>query len=301
MLNFHFELRNDNINSMTIITDERCTSYESSGHPERPFRVAGSVEKIKKLSDLKTQWAKPPSAPIDKVLRAHSKNHLQRLTEPHDFDGDTAYHEKIRDHALRGAGGALKALELAKKGKPQFSLLRPPGHHATKERAMGFCYLGSVAIAAIEAKITGAKRVAVFDFDVHHGNGTEDILATREGIEFFSIHQHPAYPGTGTKSFENCHNYTVRPELPREDYRKTAERAIADLINYKPDIIIASAGFDAYAGDPLCNQKLSTEDFNWFGKTLSSIGVPLANAMEGGYSNDLPDLIIAYLKGLLRK
>ena len=286
---------------MTIITDERCTSYESPGHPERPFRVANSIKKIKELSEIKIEWAKPPTAPINKVLRAHSKNHLQRLDEPHDFDGDTAYHKNIRDHALRGAGGALKAIELAKADTPHFSLLRPPGHHATKDRAMGFCYLGSVAIAAIEAKISGAKRVAVFDFDVHHGNGTEDILAKREGIEFFSIHQHPAYPGTGTKSFENCHNYTVRPELPREDYRKTAEKAIADLVNYKPDIIITSAGFDAYAGDPLCNQKLSADDFNWFGKTLSSIGVPLANSLEGGYSNDLPDLIIAYLKGLLRK
>ena len=283
---------------MTIITDERCTLYESPGHPERPFRVAGSEKKIK-LSQLEIQWIKPNLAPIEKVLRAHSKNHFQRLSEPYDFDGDTAYHKDIKEHALRGAGGALKALELARADKPQFSLLRPPGHHATKDRAMGFCYLGSVAIAAIEAKISGAKRVAVFDFDVHHGNGTEDILKEREGIEFFSIHQHPAYPGTGTKSLKNCHNYTVRPDLPREDYRKIAKKAIADLINYEPDIIIVSAGFDAYAGDPLCNQKLSASDFYWFGKTLSSIGVPLASSMEGGYSNDLPDLIIAYLKGIL--
>ena len=216
---------------MTIITDERCTLYESPGHPERPFRVAGSEKKIK-LSQLEIQWIKPNLAPIEKVLRAHSKNHFQRLSEPYDFDGDTAYHKDIKEHALRGAGGALKALELARADKPQFSLLRPPGHHATKDRAMGFCYLGSVAIAAIEAKISGAKRVAVFDFDVHHGNGTEDILKEREGIEFFSIHQHPAYPGTGTKSLKNCHNYTVRPDLPREDYRKIAKNAIGNSKYY---------------------------------------------------------------------
>ena len=286
---------------MTIITDERCTMYESPGHPERPFRVSGSIKKIKALSELKINWIKPTIAPTEKVLLAHSKNHLKRLSEPYDFDGDTAYHKDIKDHALRGVGGALKPLELAIAGKPQFSLLRPPGHHATKDRAMGFCYLGSAAIAAIQANSCGSKRVAVFDFDVHHGNGSEDILANRDGIEFFSIHQHPAYPGTGTESFNNCHNYTVQPNLPREEYRKTAEKAIADLIAYKPDIIIASAGFDAYAGDPLCNQKLSADDFNWFGKKLSSIGVPLVNSMEGGYSNDLPDLIIAYIKGLLGK
>ena len=175
---------------MTIITDERCTTYHSPGHPERPFRVAGTVKQLKAQMKIKIDWAKPEAAPLEKVLRAHTKNHYQRLGEPHDFDGDTAYHEGIREHALRGAGGALKALELAKAGKAHFSLLRPPGHHATKERAMGFCYLGSVAIAALEAKAAGAKRVAVFDFDVHHGNGTEDILAKRDGLAFFSIHQH---------------------------------------------------------------------------------------------------------------
>lgn len=286
---------------MTIITDERCTAYHSPGHPERPFRVSGPVKKLKAQTDLKLQWLKPEPAPKAKVLRAHTTNHFQRLTESHDFDGDTAYHEGIRDHALRSVGGALKALDLAKAGKPNFSLLRPPGHHATKERAMGFCYLGSVAIAALEAKATGSKKVAVFDFDVHHGNGTEDILAKRDGMAFFSIHQHPAYPGTGTESFDNCRNYTARPNLPREDYRKIAERAVADLKAYDPDLVIVSAGFDAYAGDPLCNQKLSAEDFRWFGKTLANLGFPVASAMEGGYSDDLPDLVIAYLRGLLGK
>ncbi|MEC8972982.1 MAG: histone deacetylase, partial [Verrucomicrobiota bacterium] len=134
-----------------------------------------------------------------------------------------------------------------------------------------------------------------------HGNGTEDILAKRDGVAFFSIHQHPAYPGTGTKSFDNCRNYTVRPNLPREEYRKTAARAVAELKAYDPDLVIVSAGFDAYAGDPLCNQKLSAEDFRWFGKTLGGLGLPVASAMEGGYSDDLPDLVLAYLRGLLGK
>ena len=240
---------------MTLITDERCTAYHSPGHPERPFRVSGSIKKLKTQTELKLEWLKPEPAPEAMVLRAHSTNQFQRLSEPHDFDGDTAYHDGIRDHALHSAGGALKAVELAKAGTPNFSLLRPPGHHATRERAMGFCYLGSVAIAALEAKAGGSRKTAVFDFDVHHGNGTEDILARQNCIEFFSIHQHPAYPGTGTKSFDNCHNYTARPNLPREDYRKIAERALADLKAYGPELVIVSGGFDAYAGDPLCNQK----------------------------------------------
>ncbi len=286
---------------MTIITDERCTSYHSPGHPERPSRVSGTVKQLKAQTGLNLEWIKPEPALKVKVLRAHTTNHFQRLAMPHDFDSDTPYHAGIRDHALRSVGGALKALELAKAGKPNFSLLRPPGHHATREHAMGFCYLGSVAIATLEAKAGDSRKVAVFDFDVHHGNGTEEILTRKNGIEFFSIHQHPAYPGSGTKSFDNCHNYTAQPNLPREDYRKIGERALADLKAYDPDLVIVSAGFDAYAGDPLCNQKLSAEDFRWFGKTLASLGVPVASAMEGGYSDDLPDLVLSYLHGLLGK
>ncbi|HJN89154.1 MAG TPA: histone deacetylase [Verrucomicrobiota bacterium] len=286
---------------MTIITDERCTSYHSPGHPERPSRVSGTVKQLKAQTGLNLEWIKPEPALKVKVLRAHTTNHFQRLAMPHDFDSDTPNHAGIRDHALRSVGGALKALELAKAGKPNFSLLRPPGHHATREHAMGFCYLGSVAIATLEAKAGDSRKVAVFDFDVHHGNGTEEILTRKNGIEFFSIHQHPAYPGSGTKSFDNCHNYTAQPNLPREDYRKIGERALADLKAYDPDLVIVSAGFDAYAGDPLCNQKLSAEDFRWFGKTLASLGVPVASAMEGGYSDDLPDLVLSYLHGLLGK
>ncbi len=286
---------------MTIITDERCTSYHSPGHPERPSRVSGTVKQLKAQTGLNLEWIKPEPALKVKVLRAHTTNHFQRLAMPHDFDSDTPNHAGIRDHALRSVGGALKALELAKAGKPNFSLLLPPGHHATREHAMGFCYLGSVAIATLEAKAGDSRKVAVFDFDVHHGNGTEEILTRKNGIEFFSIHQHPAYPGSGTKSFDNCHNYTAQPNLPREDYRKIGERALADLKAYDPDLVIVSAGFDAYAGDPLCNQKLSAEDFRWFGKTLASLGVPVASAMEGGYSDDLPDLVLSYLHGLLGK
>ena len=106
---------------MTIITDERCTTYHSPGHPERPFRVAGTVKKLKAQMDIKIDWAKPEPAPLEKVLRAHTKNHFQRLGEPHDFDGDTAYHEGIRDHALRGAGGCLSP----EAGSPSGAVVSP--------------------------------------------------------------------------------------------------------------------------------------------------------------------------------
>jgi acetoin utilization deacetylase AcuC-like enzyme len=138
----------------------------------------------------------------------------------------------------------------------------------------------------------------VFDFDVHHGNGTEDILRAVEGTAFFSIHQHPAYPGTGQKSFDNCHNYTVPPDTPNDGWRKTASTALADLKKFNPDLLCVSAGFDAYKRDPLCQQQLEAEDFTWIARQLRQLNKPQANLLEGGYSSDLPKLILAYLKGL---
>ena len=114
-----------------------------------------------------------------------------------DFDADTPAYPQIAAHARRSVGGALQALQSARAGEMAFSLMRPPGHHATRNGAMGFCYLNSIAIAALEARAAGFQRVAVFDFDVHHGNGTEDILLDQPGCAFFSVHQYPCYPGTG--------------------------------------------------------------------------------------------------------
>jgi len=164
---------------------------------------------------------------------------------------------------------------------------------------MGFCYLNNIAIAALEAMATGARRVAVFDFDVHHGNGTEAILLDRPGCAFFSIHQFPCFPGTGAlDAGENCFNYPVAPETSRELYRHTLAGAMDDLGKYNPDLIAVSAGFDAYARDPLVNAPLLTEDFYWLGQSLRVLGVPMFSVLEGGYSSGLPELILAYLKGV---
>jgi len=126
----------------------------------------------------------------------------------------------IDEHARRSVGGALHAMKLARSEEHAFSLMRPPGHHATQNHAMGFCYFNSIAIAALEALATGVKRVAVFDFDVHHGNGTEAILSNKPNVVFASIHQHPCYPGTGTENVgHNCFNFPVAPRIPRDAYR----------------------------------------------------------------------------------
>jgi acetoin utilization deacetylase AcuC-like enzyme len=285
-----------------IITDDRCTAYGEPGHPERPERISRTRERLRTQTELPLTWVK--SGPVEEAAlqRAHSRRHLARLDEPDDFDADTAYFPNIADHARRSVGAALDALKAARAGEPVFSLMRPPGHHATRDRAMGFCYLNSIAVAVLDAIATGAKRVAVYDFDVHHGNGTEAILLNRSGAAFFSIHQYPCYPGTGTSHIgDNCFNYPVAPFTPREDYRRALGRALDGLKKFQPDLVAVSAGFDAYVHDPIANETLEAEDFHWLGESLRNLGVPVFSLLEGGYSNDLPELILAYLKGLAGK
>jgi len=287
---------------VTIITDERCAGYSRYGHPERPARVTDTIERLKKQNEIPIEWIAPDKISDQQILRAHALEMLARLKIPHDFDADTPFYENISDYARASADAALDALQIARNGENVFSLMRPPGHHATRETSMGFCYLNNIAIAALEALATGTKRVAVFDFDVHHGNGTEDILLNREGTAFFSIHQFPAYPGTGEKNVgKNCFNYPVAPSAPRETYRATLARALGDLKNFSPDLIAVSAGFDAYARDPLADGSLLAEDFFWLGQELRALKIPFFSLLEGGYSRDLPDLIFAYLKGVEEK
>ena len=285
--------------SLTIITDPRCIEYSKRGHPERPARISATVDLLKAQNQVELSWSQPPPASDAAILRAHTPQHLAQLTSAFDFDADTPAYPDIADHARRSAGGALQALVAAKAGQTAFSLLRPPGHHATAERAMGFCFLNSIAIGALQAQADGYKRVAVFDFDVHHGNGTEDILLDKPGLAFISIHQYPAYPGTGRENRgANCLNFPVAPATPRQDYRAILGRAFDALREFRPDMIAVSAGFDACRGDPLADGTLEAEDFLWLGQTIRGLQVPAFSVLEGGYSDELPELILAYLKGL---
>ncbi len=284
---------------MKIITDEHCAGYSRAGHPESPKRITGTLALLRSQTELPIIWDVPGEVVDTQILRAHETEVLARLKIPEDFDTDTPFFENISAYARASVGAALTALKAARNGENVFSLMRPPGHHAMREKSMGFCYLNNIAIAALEAAATGFKRVAVFDFDVHHGNGTEDIILNRDGVAFFSIHQFPAYPGTGEKNIgQNCFNYPVAPSVPRETYRATLTRALADLEKFSPDLIAVSAGFDAYERDPLAEGSLLAEDFHWLGRELRAFDVPMFSLLEGGYSRDLPELIFAYLKGV---
>jgi len=268
------------------------------GHPEKPERVVATAAHLARtLHGL--EWRRPEPAIEADLLRAHTPRHLARLHEDEPFDGDTPYYEGIAGHAALAAGAAIAAMEVARSGRPAFSLMRPPGHHATADRAQGFCYLSNLAVAALRARDTGVARVAIWDFDAHHGNGTEAIVRGREGISFASVHQFPGYPGTGTISDGNCLNYPVLPDTPPQRHMEMLRQSWDSLLSFRPDLVLVSAGFDAYEHDPITTLCLRRDDFITLGGWLHDADLPTAAILEGGYSKDLPVLVAGFLEGWL--
>lgn len=288
---------------LPVIYDEQCSEYHSPGHPERPQRVLSSHQYLKKQSDFQIEWIKPDLAQDKELLLGHTEDYIKLVDNPTgDFDGDTAAHENIGDHARRSAGAALTALNHVRNQNVSriFTLMRPPGHHATKSRAMGFCYFSNAAIVALAAQQQGFQKVGILDFDVHHGNGTEDVVLDKEDIIFVSTHQSPCYPGTGLKDEgKNCINYPIRPATDPKQYLEKVQLGIKRIENFSPDLLIVSAGFDAYRHDTIANQLLEIEDFKRIGKMVQKFSIPTLSLLEGGYSDDLPQLIHAYLMGWL--
>ncbi len=285
---------------MIIITHPACLQYGQPGHPERPERISATVDYLQEIeeSQLSLSWQQPAEIDESLITRAHSHYHLVRIEEGLDFDPDTPAYPNIEEHAVRAVAAAITGLDQVLQGRQVFVLMRPPGHHATTDQAMGFCYLNQVAVAALEARARGIERVAVLDFDVHHGNGTEAILKGKPGCLFVSIHQHPCYPGTGTESFDNCLNYPVLPLTPPAEYLAVIEKAMAQIRKWQPDLLIVSAGFDAFKDDTIADELLGPGDFKQIGQMVADLGVPHLDVLEGGYSDQLPELIFQYLSGV---
>jgi acetoin utilization deacetylase AcuC-like enzyme len=285
----------DTTSMLTLIYDPAATKFGQDYHPERPARLINTEAY---LLDKRPDWVwmKPRVATEEEVFRAHRPKHLERLRQPLDFDADTPYYPGIEEHARRAAGAAIGAVDLALRGKKAFALMRPPGHHATPTEAMGFCYLNSIAIAAHHALATGCERVGIWDFDAHHGNGTEEIVFGNRRIRFTSIHQYPGYPGTGKLSRGNVFNWPIAPNSDPQEHVSAVHHALDHLVDFNPDVLLVSAGFDAFAGDPLTEMTLEQEHFADFGRQLRATGLQSAAVLEGGYSAELPILIEAFLE-----
>lgn len=290
---------------MLILHDPRCAEYGSAMRPEQPARVTRAAAHLRSAHPDWT-WRVPMAslATDEVILQAHAPAHLKRLLQPRDFDADTPYFTGIADHARRSVAAAVEAARCALLPRgaraapaPVFSLMRPPGHHATTTHAMGFCYLNQIAITALHAqRDLGASRVAVWDFDAHHGNGTEEILQNRPNLFFASVHQHPGYPGTGTRDLgPNIRNWPVAPNSLRTNHMAALRASLDAVEAFAPDLVLVSAGFDAYARDPITSMTLEIEDFAVLGRWLRETRCPAAALLEGGYHDDLPLLIDAFL------
>ena len=268
------------------------------GHPEQVARldaVLGALE------GLELESVSAPLAAEDDLLLCHPKAHLEaiRAAAPSEgwrsLDADTHMSVGTLEAAFRAAGGVVKAVDLVMAGTVgnAFSAMRPPGHHAERETAMGFCFFGSVAVAAKHAlEFHGLKRVAILDFDVHHGNGTQDLVEDDARILFCSSHQMPLYPGTGAAHETGVGN-VVNVPLPdgcgSGAFRAAWEAQVFPRVaEFRPELILISAGFDAHADDPLAGMMLQDEDFAWITGRICDLADEfcegrVVSALEGGY------------------
>ncbi len=281
---------------ISIITNNRFLLHDSGfGHPERSERIIACVN-VLKSSDISSRlsWIIPRSAEISDIQRVHSSQYIQKVKETCELGGgyldqDTYAGKDSYEIALLSSGAWLVGVDEVLVDQSAFVISRPPGHHAEYNKAMGFCLFNNCAVAtsyAIEEK--NIDRVAIFDWDVHHGNGTQQILENEKRVRYCSIHQSPHYPGTGTTNETGKYNNILNIPLPAgtgsEEYLSAFfDKVIPFLCDFNPQLIIVSAGFDAHKDDPLSEFKLKTEDFGEMAKALLSINPHILFGLEGGY------------------
>jgi acetoin utilization deacetylase AcuC-like enzyme len=279
---------------MKIFFSNKCLQYSQPFHPESPERVNSTYQYLKEKG---FEFIEPTPCEDSDILLAHSSRLLDEVKRGIFFDPDTPVLPNIYEYARLSAGSAINAATLCLRGEKTFSLMRPPGHHATRESLGGFCYFNNIAIASLKVKEKSGK-IAIIDFDCHHGNGTEDIFLGKEDFLYLSLHQSPLYPGTGLRSRENCINYPLSPNTTPDEYLSILSKALKEIEQFNPDLLAISAGFDSYKFDPITNLSLEKETYREIGRMLSSLNKPLFAVLEGGYSRDIPECIYQFLSGL---
>ncbi|MHC2002457.1 histone deacetylase family protein [Methylobacterium sp. CM6241] len=289
------------------------------GHPERPERMKAVQEALGTADFSGLDRRAPEAAALESVFLAHPEEWVRAILRsvPSEglahLDSDTVLSPGTMDCVLRGVGAAVQGVDLVMTGAARnaFSAMRPPGHHAERTKAMGFCVFNNAAIAALHArKVHGAERVAIVDWDVHHGNGTQDIVWSDPSVLFCSTHQMPLYPGSGAVSEEGEHgtivNAPLKPFADGDAFKEAMRsRILTRLEAFKPDLIVISAGFDAHWRDPLANLMLEAEDFAWATSQVREIADRtcdgrIVSLLEGGYDlKGLGDSVAAHVSVLM--
>ncbi len=287
---------------MLLFTHPVCIRHSAGpGHPESPQRLAAVLQALHELDDLDLEWREAPRAQREQLLRVHTPELVSRIVdaaiEHQDrIDADTAMNADSPEAARHAAGAVVAAVDAVLGQQPNvaFCAVRPPGHHATRDTAMGFCLFNSVAVGAAHAlEKHGLDRVAIVDFDVHHGNGTQDIFQNDPRVLYVSSHQAPLYPHTGHAHETGVNNLLNLPiaegaagDRVQELYRNVA---LPRLREFRPQLLFISAGFDAHHLDPLAGLNLETEDFIWLTQQLMKVADEccegrIVSVLEGGYS-----------------
>jgi acetoin utilization deacetylase AcuC-like enzyme len=287
---------------LRLYTHSACLQHDPGpDHAERPARLRAVLQALDHDRYATLDRIEAPLATREQLLRVHSVTHVEHilasapLAGTHRLDEDTLMSPGSVEAALRAAGAVVAAVDavLAGATRRAFCAVRPPGHHATRDQAMGFCLFNNIAVAAAHALVAhGLKRVAIADFDVHHGNGTQAIFEHEPRVLFVSSHQSPLYPDSGRedeRGIGNIVNGTLSPGAGSQEFRELWDGLLLPRLHaFKPQLVLVSAGFDAHRNDPLADIRLGQEDYAWITERLVSLarthaGARVVSTLEGGY------------------